>query len=61
MIKSTFWYSGALVCPRKEGYDILLSCNRWIHRNTERQAKWAATAYKTLNGQTFEDIYAANT
>jgi hypothetical protein len=61
MIKATFWYSGAYICPRKQGYDVLLSSERWVHRNTERQAKWAATAYKTLNGKTFKDSYAATT
>lgn len=55
MIKSTYYYSGALICPRKSGFDVLLSKDRWIHRSTEQKAKWAATAYKTLNGVTFQE------
>lgn len=49
-------YSGALIVPRKNGYDVLLSATRRVHRDTERKAKWAATAFKTLNGVTYMEV-----
>jgi hypothetical protein len=51
----SYWYSGALIAPRKQGYDVILTPTRWIHRTTERKAKWAATAYKTLAGTTYKE------
>ena len=58
-MKPTYWYNGSMICPRINGYDIVLSKNRWIFRDTERKAKWAATAYKTLVGTTFKNEYDA--
>ena len=57
-MKSTYWYNGSLICPRPNGFDIVLNKNRWVFRDTERKAKWAATAYKTLAGKTFKEEYA---
>lgn len=53
-MKATYWYNGALICPRKVGYDIIISKDRWIYRDTERKAKWVSTAYRTITGKTFE-------
>jgi hypothetical protein len=54
-VKSLYWHSGALICPTKHGYEVMLSKERKVIRDTERKAKWAATAFKTLNGVTFKE------
>jgi hypothetical protein len=54
-----YWYSGAIIVPRKQGYDVILTKARRVHRQTERQAKWAATAFKTLHGVTFQETIDA--
>lgn len=55
-----YWYSGAIIAPRKQdGYDVILTKTRRVHRQTERQAKWAATAFKTLHGVTFQETVHA--
>ena len=50
-----YFYSGALLVSRKTGYDVILTPTRRVHRNTERQAKWAATAFRTLHGVTYQE------
>jgi hypothetical protein len=59
-MKPLYWYSGALITPSKNGYVVALSKKRTIYRDTEQKAKWAATAFRTLNGKTFQDQYAAS-
>ena len=60
-MKANYWHSGALICPRKAGFDVVLTSKRWVHRDTEQKAKWAATAFRTLHGKTFKEEYAACT
>ena len=55
MNNKAYYYSGALIAPRKQGYDVILTPTRWVYRNTERKAKWAATAYRTLAGTTYRE------
>ena len=55
MNNKPYWYNGALIAPRKQGYDVILTPTRWVNRSTERKAKWAATAYKTLAGTTYKE------
>ena len=44
-----------MIAPRKQGYDVILTPTRWVYRTTERKAKWAATAYRTLAGKTYRE------
>jgi hypothetical protein len=59
-MQTAYWYSGAVITPNKHGYTVALSKDRAIYRDTERKAKWAATAFRTLNGKTFQEQYAAS-
>lgn len=57
---NVYWYNGALITSHKTGYDVILTPTRRVHRNTERQAKWAATAFKTLHGVTYKETLNAS-
>ena len=43
-------HKGILICsaPNKQGYDILLSKDKWINRPTLRSAKWWVSIYQRL-------------
>jgi hypothetical protein len=56
-----YFYSGAYIAPREAGFDVFLTKTHWIHRDTLRQAKWAATVYKNLAPYTLEEQYASTT
>ena len=58
-MNSVFWYSGALIAPRKEGFDVVLSKHIWVHRDSLRKAKWVSTVYKNLVRKTFENELAS--
>jgi len=59
-MKPLYWYSGAFITPNKTGYTVALSKKRAVFRDTEQTDNWAATAFRTLNGKTFQDQYAAS-
>lgn len=45
------WHKGTLICsaPNNQGFDIILSKDKWINRPTLRSAKWWASVYRTLH------------